>query len=75
MDSNTALEALWELEGRLTDSAGAMEKEATSKSLSTPAAEKLAARAEGIKLARSFVWDAIRERTNARPNGSHGVEG
>ena len=70
MDSGTALEALWELEGRLTDSAGAMEQEATSKSLSGPAAEKLAHRAEGLKLARQFVWDAIRERTTGRPNGN-----
>jgi hypothetical protein len=66
---NAALDALWQLEGRLTDSAGSMEKEANSKGLSAPAAEKLALRAEGLKLARTYVWDAIRERTNGS-NGS-----
>jgi hypothetical protein len=70
MATDTALDALWELEGRLTDSAGEMEQEATSKSLSAPAAEKLAHRAEGIKLARQYVWDAIRERTTQRANGA-----
>jgi hypothetical protein len=73
MDSDTAMEALWQLERRLTESAGAMERDATSKSLSAPAAEKLANRAEGINLARTFVWDAIRERTTAQ-NGSNGSE-
>jgi hypothetical protein len=46
-----------------------MEKEATAKGLSAPAAEKLALKAEGLKLARTYVWDAIRERTN----GSNGT--
>jgi hypothetical protein len=69
MKSDSALDALWELEGRLTDSAGSMEKEATQKSLSGPAAERLANKADGIRLARTYVWDAIRDRTN---NGSNG---
>ncbi len=68
MDSNTALEALWQLERRLTDTARAMEKEANSKTLSAPAAEKLTIRAEGLNMARSFVWDAIRERTTDQPH-------
>jgi hypothetical protein len=72
MKSDSALDALWALEGRLTDSAGAMEKEAAQKSLSGPAAERLANRADGIKMARSFVWDAIREHTQngSTPNGN-----
>jgi hypothetical protein len=72
MKSDSALDALWELEGRLTDSAGSMEKEATQKSLSGPAAERLANKADGIRMARTFVWDAIRERTKngSGPNGS-----
>jgi len=74
MDSNTALEALWQLEGRLTDSAGAMEREATSKTLSAPAAEKLTHRAEGLKLARSYVWDAIRERTTGTNGAKTSVD-
>ena len=73
MKSDSALDALWELEGRLTDSAGAMEKEAAAKSLSGPAAEKLANKADGIKLARTYVWDAIRERTKNGSNGSNGL--
>ncbi|HTL87452.1 MAG TPA: hypothetical protein VL856_19875 [Acidimicrobiia bacterium] len=67
MKSDSALDALWELEGRLTDSAGSMEKEAAQKSLSGPAAERLANKADGVRMARTLVWDAIRERTK---NGS-----
>ena len=74
MKSDSALDALWALEGRLTDSAGSMEKEATQKSLSGPAAERLANKADGIRMARTFVWDAIRERTKngSSPNGDIG---
>ena len=56
-----ALTVLWKLETRLTDTATAMEKESGSKTLSGPAADKLVQKAEGVQLARSYVWDAIRE--------------
>ena len=76
MKSDSALDALWELEARLTDSAGSMEKEATQKSLSGPAAERLANKADGIKMARTFVWDAIRERTkNGASSNGDGITG
>jgi len=56
-----ALDVLWELETRLTDSAATMEKEAAAKTLSAPAAERLAHKADGLRIARAYVWDAIRE--------------
>ena len=70
MKSDDTLECLWELEVRLTDSASAMEKEAGTKTLSAPAAERMAQRAEGLRLARSYVWDAIRDRTHTNGNGN-----
>ena len=61
MAGDTALDVLWELETRLTDSAATLEKDATAKTLSAPAAERLAHKADGLRLARAYVWDAIRE--------------
>jgi hypothetical protein len=72
MAGDSALDVLWQLETRLTDSAATMEKDATAKSLSAPAAERLAHKADGLRLARAYVWDAIREihhDTNGNGNG------
>jgi hypothetical protein len=70
MASEDALDVLWQLETRLTDSATSMEKEAGTKTLSGPAAERLANRADGVKLARAYVWDAIRELHGANGQGN-----
>ena len=74
MAGDSALDVLWQLETRLTDSAATMEKDATAKSLSAPAAERLAHKADGLRLARAYVWDAIREihhDTNGNGNVHH----
>jgi hypothetical protein len=72
MAGDDALTVLWQLESRLTDSATAMEKEAGTKQLSGPAAERLANRADGMKLARAYVWDAIRELHNGTETNGNG---
>jgi hypothetical protein len=61
MAGDSALDVLWELETRLTDSAATLEKDAAAKTLSAPAAERLSNKADGLRLARAYVWDAIRE--------------
>jgi hypothetical protein len=60
MAGDTALDVLWNLETRLTDSAATLEKDAAAKTLSAPAAERLSNKADGLRLARAYVWDAIR---------------
>jgi len=53
MKSDSSLDVLWELEVRLTETATAMERDATAKSISGPAAERLTQKAEGLRLARA----------------------
>jgi hypothetical protein len=71
MKSDSSLDVLWELEVRLTETATAMERDATAKSISGPAAERLTQKAEGLRLARAYVWDAIRARRDG--NGANGA--